>query len=294
VNNETSDLPGSDLVRRWGFIGSGKMATALIKGMLRAGIAPVDAIRASDPLSAARTLLESDTGVTVYDSNLPVAQQSDVVVLAVKPQSMRQVLENLRAVVTAEHLVVSIAAGITIASICQGLRPGVRVIRVMPNTPALIGEGASAYSLGPGVRPEDERVVKSFLDSVGQTVGVAEPLLDAVTGLSGSGPAFVYLMIEALSDGGVRTGLPRDVATLLATQTVLGAARMVRDTGQHPGVLKDQVASPGGTTIAGLHALERAGVRGALIDAVEAATRRSVELAALAGPPAASPSAEVK
>ncbi len=156
-----------------------------------------------------------------------------------------------------------------------------------PTRRALVGEGASAYSLGPGVGPDDERVVKSFLDSVGQTVGVAESLLDAVTGLSGSGPAFVYLMIEALSDGGVRAGLPRDVATLLAAQTVLGAARMVRDTGLHPGVLKDQVASPGGTTIAGLHALERSAVRGALIDAVEAATRRSAELAALAGPPPA-------
>ena len=204
-------------------------------------------------------MLESETGVTVYDSNLPVVEHSDVVVLAVKPQSMRQVLEELRPIVTPEHLVISVAAGITIASIAQGLLPGVRVVRVMPNTPALIGEGASAYSLGPGVGPDDERVVKSFLDSVGQTVGVAETLLDAVTGLSGSGPAFVYLMIEALSDGGVRAGLPRDVATLLAAQTVLGAARMVRDTGLHPGVLKDQVASPGGTTIAGLHALERAG-----------------------------------
>jgi pyrroline-5-carboxylate reductase len=294
MKNEASDFPVPSTTPRWGFIGSGAMATALIKGMLRAGIAPVDAIRSSDPLPAARALLEGETGVTVYDSNLPVVQQSDVLVLAVKPQSMRQVLDNIRPVVTPEHLVVSIAAGITIASIAQGLKAGARVIRVMPNTPALIGEGASAYSLGPGVRTEDEQVVKAFLDSVGRTVGVAERLLDAVTGLSGSGPAFVYLMIEALSDGGVRAGLPRDVATLLAAQTVLGAARMVRDTGEHPGVLKDKVASPGGTTIAGLHALERGGVRGALIDAVEAAARRSTELAALAASPTASPAIEAK
>jgi pyrroline-5-carboxylate reductase len=276
-------------MRRWGFIGSGKMATALVKGMLRAGIAPVEAIRASDPLESARSRLGAETGVTVFDSNFPVVQHSDVVVLAVKPQSMREVLVELRPVVTPDHLVISIAAGITIASIVQGLGPGARVVRVMPNTPALIGEGASAYALGPGVRPEDKGVVKALLDSVGQTVDVPESLLDAVTGLSGSGPAFVYLMIEALSDGGVRVGLPRDVATLLAAQTVLGAAKMVRQTGQHPGLLKDQVASPGGTTIAGLHALERAGLRGALFDAVVAATRRSAELAALAGQEPASP-----
>jgi pyrroline-5-carboxylate reductase len=278
------DLAHSGLRLRWGFIGSGKMATALIKGMLRAGIAQVEAICSSDTLADAREILARETGVTVFDSNRSVVERSQVVVLAVKPQSMQVVLQDLRPVITSEHLVLSIAAGITIASIVHGLKPGVRVIRVMPNTPALIGEGASAYALGPGVGPSDEAIVTSLLDSVGHTVGVAEPLLDAVTGLSGSGPAFVYLMIEALSDGGVKVGLPRGIATLLATQTVLGAAAMVRETGQHPGVLKDQVASPGGTTIAGLHALERAGLRGALMDAVEAATRRSAELAALAGP----------
>jgi pyrroline-5-carboxylate reductase len=275
--------------RRWGFIGAGKMATALAKGMLRAGIAPADSICASDPLPSARALLEADTGLTVLESNLDVVRRSDIIVLAVKPQSMTAVLAQLRPAVSAEHLVVSIAAGITIAAIRAGLGAGARVVRVMPNTPALVCEGASAYALGPGVRAEDDAVVLSLLGSVGQTVKVAEPLLDAVTGLSGSGPAFVFLIIEALSDGGVRAGLPRDVATLLAVQTVLGAATMVRETGQHPSVLRDQVTSPGGTTIAGLHALERAGVRGALIDAVEAATRRSAELAALASPSAAHP-----
>jgi pyrroline-5-carboxylate reductase len=269
---------------RWGFIGSGRMATALIKGMIRAGLAPADSIIASDPLPAARTLLQAETGVSISDSNLEVARQSNVLVLAVKPQSMREVLDELRPAVTAEHLVVSVAAGVTIASIDEGLGERGRLVRVMPNTPALVGEGASAYAMGPRTVAEDEAVVKGCLESVGRAVRVPESLLDAVTGLSGSGPAFVYLMIEALSDGGVRAGLPRDVATLLAAQTVLGAAMTVRQTGLHPGVLKDQVASPGGTTIAGLHALERGGVRGALMDAVAAAARRSAELAALARP----------
>ena len=280
-------------MKRWGFIGSGKMATAMIQGMLRAGIAPAESICASDPLPAARVALEAEAGVAVFESNLPVVERSEVLVLAVKPQNMREVLGQLRPVVTPEHLVVSIAAGITLASIEEGLVARGRIVRVMPNTPALVGEGASAYAMGPRTRPEDEAIVGTCLGAVGRAVRVPESALDAVTGLSGSGPAFVYLMIEALSDGGVRVGLPRDVATLLAAQTVLGAAMMVRQTGQHPGVLKDQVASPGGTTIAGLHALERGGVRGALIDAVEAATRRSSELAALArSSPPPSPPAE--
>jgi pyrroline-5-carboxylate reductase len=288
MHSSVSDWPAVSNARRWGFIGAGKMATALAKGMLRAGLARVDSICASDPLSDARDRLQLETGLAVFESNLDVVRRSDVLVLAVKPQSMRAVLAQLRSAVTAEHLVMSIAAGITIASLIEGLGAGSRVVRVMPNTPALVGEGASAYALGPGLGPEDAAIVKSFLGSVGDAVCVSESLMDAVTGLSGSGPAFVYLVIEALSDGGVRAGLPRDVATLLATQTVLGAAKMVRETGEHPGVLKDHVASPGGTTIAGLHALEVAGVRGAMIEAVQAATRRSAELAAQAAPPVAS------
>jgi pyrroline-5-carboxylate reductase len=271
-------------VKNWGFIGAGKMASALIHGMLRAGIAPVGSIFASDPLPAARSSLGGEAGITVFESNLDVVKHSDVLVLAVKPQSMSHVLAELRSMVTAEHLVVSIAAGITIESIVQGLGRHTRLVRVMPNTPALVGEGVSAFAAGSAARPEDEALVEMFLGSVGRTVRVTESMLDAVTGLSGSGPAFVYLVIEALSDGGVRAGLPRDVASLLAVQTVMGAAKMVRETGLHPAVLKDQVASPGGTTIAGLHALERAGVRGAFIEAVLAASRRSAELASLAAP----------
>ena len=260
------------------------MATALIRGMLRSGVAGAATIAASDPLESARAGLAADTGIRVYEANLPVVERSDVLVLAVKPQTMPQVLAQLRPLVGPRHLVVSIAAGISIAALLEGLGPERRIVRVMPNTPALLGEGASAYALGPGVPAADEAVVKAFLGSVGRAVRVPETMLDAVTGLSGSGPAFVYLMIEALSDGGVRVGLPRDIATMLAAQTVLGGARMVLETGLHPGVLKDQVTSPGGTTIAGLHALERGGVRGALIDAVEAATRRSAELAAGSSP----------
>jgi pyrroline-5-carboxylate reductase len=285
-STETS-IAAAPSTRCWGFIGSGKMATALVKGMLRAGLARVEAICASDPMSDARENLASGTGIAVFDANHPVVERSDVLVLAVKPQQMRQALDDLRPALTPNHLVVSVAAGVTIASILERLGDNCRVIRVMPNTPALIGEGASAYALGPGVGPDDEAVVSAFLRSVGVAVRVTESLLDAVTGLSGSGPAFVYLIVEALSDGGVRAGLPRDIATLLAAQTVAGAAKMVRETGLHPGVLKDQVASPGGTTIAGLHALERGGVRGALIDAVEAATKRSAELAGLAAVPKA-------
>jgi pyrroline-5-carboxylate reductase len=274
---------------RWGFVGCGKMATALVRGMVRAGVARPASIAASDPSAAARDSLAAAAGVAVFEENSPVVRQSDALVLAVKPQVMNQVMEELRPLLQPEQLVISIAAGIPLAALAAGLGTDRRLVRVMPNTPALLGEGASAYALGAGVRAEDEAVVRALLDAVGRSVRVPESMLDAVTGLSGSGPAFVYLMIEALSDGGVRVGLPREIATMLAAQTVLGAARMVLETGLHPGALKDQVASPGGTTIAGLHALERCGVRGALIDAVQAATSRSAELAGLPSPPAPRP-----
>ncbi len=274
---------------RWGFIGAGKMATAMIRGMIRSGAAAPGSIAASDPIEAARAALAAGTGVAVHDSNARVAHASDVLVLAVKPQSMAHVLERLRPAVTAEHLVISVAAGVSLATLAEGLGADRRLARVMPNTPALVGEGAAGYCLGPSARDADEAIVRTCLEAVGRAFRVPEAQLDAVTGLSGSGPAFVYVMIEALSDGGVRVGLPRDVATALAAQTVLGAARMVLETGLHTGVLKDQVASPGGTTIAGLHALERGGLRAALIDAVEAATRRSAELAGPTPPPRTEP-----
>jgi pyrroline-5-carboxylate reductase len=265
---------------RWGFIGAGKMATALVRGMIRGGVASAENIAVSDPLEDARDALARSAGVHATANNLAIAEQSDVLVLAVKPQMLGRVCCELQPAMTDRHLVVSIAAGVSMTTLGGGLGPDCRLVRVMPNTPALVGEGAAGYCLGPKATPDDEAIVRACLNSVGRAYRVPEALLDAVTGLSGSGPAFVYVMIEALSDGGVRVGLPRDVATALAAQTVLGAAKMVLESGLHTGSLKDQVTSPGGTTIAGLHALEGRAVRAALIDAVEAATRRSAELAA--------------
>ena len=266
---------------RWGFIGAGKMATALIRGMIRDGTPP-ESILASDPNASARAALVGETGIATCDSNGEVVKDSDVIILAVKPQMMAAILAELRPLITPKHLVVSVAAGVSLATLADGLGADRRLARAMPNTPALVGEGAAAYCLGPATLAGDEATVAGCLEAVGKAFPVPENLLDAVTGLSGSGPAFVYIIIEALADGGVRAGLPREIALALAAQTVLGSARMVLETGQHPGSLKDQVTSPAGTTIAGVHALERGGVRAALMDAVEAAYRRSVELAALA------------
>jgi pyrroline-5-carboxylate reductase len=259
-----------------GFLGAGRMATALAKGWLRAGLVRADACRASDPLPQARQAFTAETGCPAGADNREVVA-ADLLVLAVKPQSMAALMEEIRPLLKGQ-LIVSIAAGITLRQLAAGLGSDCRLVRVMPNTPCLIGASASGYSPGENATTEDVALVDRLLNAVGVAFRLPEHLLDAVTGLSGSGPAFVYLMIEALSDGGVRMGLPRDVATALAAQTVLGAAKMVLQTQSHPGVLKDMVASPGGTTIAGLHALERGGVRGALMDAVEAATRRAVEL----------------
>ncbi len=265
----------------WGFVGAGKMASALIGGMIRAGVAEPSQIAAHDPVAASLGPL-AEIGIELVDSNVRLAATSSVLILAVKPQAMPAVLAELQPHVTADHLIISIAAGVPMATLEAGLGPEPRLVRVMPNTPALVGEGASAFCLATNCTADDEALVRRCLSAVGRVHRVAESLLDAVTGLSGSGPAFVYLMIEAMSDGGVKAGLPREIATALAAQTVLGAAKMVLETGLHPGVLKDQVTSPGGTTIAGLHALERNATRSAFIEAVESAARRSAELAEIA------------
>lgn len=266
--------------QRIGFIGAGRMATALARGLIAARFAPPQQIAACDVSEEAAARFASETGARIAPGIDALAGESDVLVLAVKPQHMAAALADLAGRLRDAHLVVSIAAGVPIASIAEALGAKARIFRVMPNTPALVGAGASAFAPGETATAHDAELVERIFSTVGIAVRVPENLLDAVTGLSGSGPAYVFQMIEALADGGVRVGLPREVATRLAAQTVLGAARMVLETGEHPAVLKDTVASPGGTTIAGLHALEQGGVRGSLIDAVVAATARSRELGA--------------
>ncbi len=235
---------------RVGFLGAGRMATALARGLISARFTTADAIIASDPDVAAREAFSGQTGSRATASNAEVIQAAEIVVVAVKPQHVAEVLAEIRTRLTTRHVVISIAAGVPLRSLISLLSENTRLVRVMPNTPCLVGFGASAYSLGGAATLDDGKLVSKLLSTVGLAVELPEGLLDAVTGLSGSGPAYVYQVIEALSDGGVLMGLPRDVATKLACQTVLGAAEMVLKTGQAPSVLKDAVASPGGTTMA--------------------------------------------
>jgi pyrroline-5-carboxylate reductase len=261
-----------------GFLGAGKMGTALAKGFVNAGLVAANQIIASDPLENALTAFEKEVGAKVAGTNAEVARFAKVLILAVKPDQVGAVFAEIRKDFTRDHLLISICAGVPISKMEAGLPDEARVIRVMPNTPALVGASATAYALGHSAKPEDGQLAQKLFSAVGIAFQVKESLLDAVTGLSGSGPAYVYLVIEGLSDGGVAAGLPRDVATKLAAQTVFGSAKMVLETGQHPGVLKDMVTSPGGTTIEGLHELEKGKVRGTLINAVRAATEKSKKL----------------
>lgn len=261
-----------------GFIGTGRMAVALARGILHAGVCDADQIIGSDVSPQYLQHFADVCNVRTVPDNMAVMDQSTTVFLSVKPQNMTEVLKEIHHQVKPDHLLVSIAAGVPIHRFTEVLGDHCRVVRVMPNTPCLVGASASAFCLGGGATEEDGKWVEQLLAAVGIAVRVPESMLDAVTGLSGSGPAYAYQIIEALSDGGVNMGLPRDIATRLAAQTLLGAAKMVLETGEHPGQLKDAVASPGGTTIAGLHVLESAGLRGTMMDAVKAATLRSQEL----------------
>jgi pyrroline-5-carboxylate reductase len=267
------------LAIRLGMIGAGRMATALARGLVRAKVLPAANICASDPSPAACEAISRDVpGIQLQPSNQAAVDEANVVLLAVKPQQIAEALEQIGEVIPRDALVVSIAAGITLPRLAAGLPNGQRIVRVMPNTPCLIGRGASCFSLGQQATKDDAELVAALFSAVGVAFEVPEQQLDAVTGLSGSGPAFVYSMIEALTEGGTSGGLPSNLAAELAARTVSGAAEMVLQTGESPAVLRDRVTSPGGTTLAGLAALDTGNFRGVVSGAVTAATRRSAEL----------------
>ena len=265
--------------KKIGFIGGGNMAEAMIKGLLSAGFIEAKSLMVADVCPVRREWLHQEYHVKTTDDNCELAKKCNILLLAVKPQSMKDVLEGIADEVDDKKLVISIAAGIPIKTIEEHLSPDGKkklgVVRTMPNTPALVLEGVTALAVNGNVSAGDLKVAHRIFEAVGKTVDVNESHLDAVTGLSGSGPAYIFMIIEALSDAGVKMGLARDVANILTLQTILGSAKLAMESGKHPGELKDQVTSPGGTTISGLHALEKGGLRTTLMSAVEAATKRS-------------------
>ncbi len=270
------------LTQTIGFLGTGNMAEALIKGLIGAGVVEPKQIRGSDPRKERCDVMKQRYGIHTTTSNAEVVQPAEIVVLSVKPQILPKVLDEIAPHLKPSALVISVAAGVPVSAIEPRLPEGTRVVRTMPNTPALVGAGATAIAAGQHAKDDDVEATRRMFDAVGMTVVLDESQLDAVTGLSGSGPAYVFLIIEALSDAGVKMGLSRYNAQALAAQTVLGSAKLLIETKEHPGVLKDMVTSPGGTAIAGLHTLEAGGLRTTLINAVEAATNRSRELGAQA------------
>ncbi len=260
------------------FIGAGNIAEALVSGVVKKQVVPPSQIHATDISQDRLKVLKERYGIGIGLTNLDAVKWADIVVICVKPQVIDEILFDLQSLSGSSQLWISVAAGIPISQITKGLGPNSRVIRVMPNTASSILEGAAALAGGPGVSSEEVLLGQTLFESVGKAVVVEEALMDAVTGLSGGGPAYVYVFIEALADGGVKMGLSRPVAQLLAAQTVLGAAKMVLEKGVSPSDLKNQVASPGGTTIVGLHRLEQGRLRATVMNAVEGATLRSKEL----------------
>lgn len=264
-----------------GILGLGNMGEALLKGILRGHLISPEQIMVSDSSSKRLRYIHKEYKVATTPSNEALVRSSSLVFLVIKPQVVSSVLSEIRQAVTQSHLLVSVVAGLTISSITAGLGGRRKVIRVMSNAPALIGEGATALAPGEGIEEKELKNVEHIFDALGRVVIVQEKDMDVITGLSGSGPAYLFMVMEALADGAVRMGLSREVALFLAAQTTLGAARMVLETGLHPAVLKEKVTSPGGTTMAGIHQLESDGLRGTLMSAVKAATERSAELGKL-------------
>ena len=263
--------------KKIGFIGTGKMGEALIKGILHARLVPSGNIYASDMDLAKLKALETDLTINTCKDNCDAVVNSDIIIIAVKPQIVPAVVNEIKSSIK-NQLIISIAAGVTIDTYEKNLPRGTKVVRVMPNIAATVKEAASAICPGSAVSKEDMAIAGNIFSAIGKTVTVQENLMDAVTGLSGSGPAYIFMIIEALADGGVHEGLDRNTAKLLAAQTVLGSAKMVLEGGSHTGELKDMVTSPGGTTIRGLRVMEEQGVRIAMMNAVIAACERSKEL----------------
>lgn len=268
---------------RFAVLGFGNMGRALVRGVLKAGLTPPENVIVTARTASRLTAAATEFGVQTTSNNRAAVGGADVVVLAIKPQSLEAVADEIRGAVSPDQLVVSILAGKHSDAIESLLKsdadgPDLPVIRVMPNIPVMVDAGCSPFSRGPHATDDHVKIVEALLGSVGETAEVPEQLMDAVTGLSGSGPAYVYMMIEALTDGGVKMGLPRDVAIKLAAQTIYGAALVVKDTGLHPAILRDQVTTPGGTAIAAISDLERNGLRPMLISAVVTATQRSTDL----------------
>ena len=266
------------LTEKIGVIGAGKIGAAIARGVIRAGLVTKENVMTSD---VSETLLQSaakDLGIRATSDNLELCGFADIVILAVKPQIVDSVTREIAKKLGTRKLLVSVAAGVPLGRIEARLEPAARVVRVMPNIPCVVGAGAAGYAAGAHATAADLEKVGAILNSFGVGMAVEEKYLDAVTGLSGSGPAYVFLFMEALSDGGVQMGLSRDVALKLAMQTVYGAARMALESGKHLGELKDEVTSPGGTTIAGIYAMEQKGFRAAVMEAVVSATKRSQEL----------------
>jgi len=261
---------------KYAFLGAGKMAFAIIQGMLRAKVCEPGEIVAACPEPELLEILSAATSVNVVTSNAEAAALASTIILCVKPVNAAEALEQAASGLDGK-LIVSIVAGLSISSLSE-LAPKSRIIRAMPNTAAMVGRAATAYACAEKVTPGDEEVAEAVFSSIGSVFSVEEKMLNAVTGLSGSGPAYIYLVIEALSDGGVACGLPRKLALDLAVQTVIGTAEMVAETSEHPAVLREMVTSPAGTTMAGLRELEARGVRSAFLEAVSAAAGRAQEL----------------
>lgn len=261
-----------------GMVGGGQMGEALIRGMIESDLIAAESITVAEPMARRREYLEKTYKINGVESPKELTGKSEVIILAIKPQIMEPVLRQYSAYLTEEHLLISIAAGIPLSFLEQLAGENLRVIRVMPNTPALVLAGASAISGNQNIRQEDMEIAQQIFSAVGTCIEVPENLLDAVTGLSGSGPGYVFTFLEAMIDGGVLAGLPRPVAEELAVQTLYGSAKLAMETREPAAVLKGKVTSPGGTTITGIQALEEGGLRGTVMTAVEAATERSKAL----------------